>query len=30
MNIKKGYKRLSLDMTSDYGHMQYEFNVPYH
>ena len=30
MNIKKGYKRLKLDMTSRYGDMQYELNVPYH
>ena len=29
MNIKRGYKRLSLDMTSRYGNMQYELNVPY-
>ena len=30
MNIKRGYKRLNIDMTSDYGNMQYEFNVPYY
>ena len=30
MNIKRGYKRLNIDMTPDYGNMQYEFNVPYH
>ena len=30
MNIKKGYKRLNLDMTSEFGDMQYELNVPYY
>ena len=30
MNIKRGYKRLSLDMTSRYGNMQYELNMPYY
>ena len=30
MNIKKGYKRLNMDMTSKYGNMQYELNMPYH
>ena len=30
MNIKKGYKRLNMDMTSAYGDMQYELNIPYH
>ena len=30
MNIKKGYKRLNMDMTSKYGDMQYKLNVPYY
>ena len=30
MNIKKGYKRLNMNMTSEYGNMQYELNMPYH
>ena len=30
MDIKKGYKRLNLDMTSKYGDMQYELNTPYY
>ena len=30
MNIKKGYKRLNMDMTSKYGDMQYELNMPYY
>ena len=30
MNIKKGYKRLNMNMTSKYGNMQYELNVPYY
>ena len=30
MNIKKGYKRLNLDMTSKFGNMQYELNTPYY
>ena len=30
MNIKKGYKRLNIDMTARYGNMQYELNTPYH
>ena len=30
MNIKKGYKRLNMNMTSKYGNMQYELNMPYH
>ena len=30
MKIKRGYKRLNLDMTSKFGNMQYELNTPYH
>ena len=30
MNIKKGYKRLNMNMTSKYGNMQYELNIPYY
>ena len=30
MNIKKGYKRLNMNITSAYGNMQYELNTPYH
>ena len=30
MNIKKGYKRLKMDMTTKYGNMQYELSTPYH
>ena len=30
INIKKGYKRLNMNMTSKYGNMQYELNTPYY
>ena len=29
MNIKRGYKRLNMNMISKYGNMQYELNTPY-
>ena len=30
MKIKRGYKRLNLDMTTKYGDMQYKLNTPYY
>ena len=30
MNIKKGYKRLNMNMTTKYGDMQYKLNIPYY
>ena len=30
MNIKKGYKRLNMDMTSKFGNMKYKLNIPYY